>query len=564
MKRFLWLGFVLCIYVICTGCGDTFRQIIIPNPPTFPNPAAAHSVLTIGNNENESNGSFVAVPGSAMVINVSGDSVVSQANMGLAPVYAVQQSASQVLVLNQAYTGSSSSCVNNSNDVCPSLTKIVFGSTTISNTTTISLPANSAPNVVATTESTEAYVLMPSYIPDPVNSPTVTVPTIAVVNTNSNGITATITVGNNPVAMAETPNGQKLYVANEGDGTISAFNTVDRSTRPIGGTLSSPPIWLSARSDSQVVYVLEANGTLAYLDTSSTAGPDTLTETTSPPIKVPGAAMMTYDFNFNRLYIAGGQQMVMADVSQSPPQIIDTFAMPNIPGLPSVLAYAVSVAALPDGSQAYVATVPSGPQPSEVNISAVQGDGTNATYTYTLTGGHDLTPGITVAVSGIAPPNDDFNGTFAITAVAGTSCAQVTQACTFVVTNSTQLAQTAVTASASSTIDNIFPQVVAVNTVSNAIKTTIGIPGFPDATNPANVLYYAPICATTRFRFLMAAGGDSSRAYLSACDGGNINFIQTSNDTYLLNQALPAGARAPIPPSTQNPPQNPVFLLAGP
>ena len=94
-------------------------------------------------------------------------------------------------------------------------------------------------------------------------------------------------MGNNPVAMAETPDGTKLYVANQGDGTISAFNTKDRSARqicvngtcPVGSVLlplSSPPIWISARTDSERVYVLEASGTLAYIDTSTTAGPDLL------------------------------------------------------------------------------------------------------------------------------------------------------------------------------------------------------------------------------------------------------------------------------------------------
>ena len=67
MKRFLWLGFVLFAYLmIFSGCGDTFRPIIIPNPPTFPNPAAAHTVVSINDN-----GTIVA--GSAMVIDVSGD-----------------------------------------------------------------------------------------------------------------------------------------------------------------------------------------------------------------------------------------------------------------------------------------------------------------------------------------------------------------------------------------------------------------------------------------------------------------------------------------------------------
>src|SRR5260221_13700936 len=63
MKRFLWLGFVLCLDLICSGCGDTFRPIIIPNPPTFPNPKAAHTVVAINDNG-------AVVPGTAMVIDV--------------------------------------------------------------------------------------------------------------------------------------------------------------------------------------------------------------------------------------------------------------------------------------------------------------------------------------------------------------------------------------------------------------------------------------------------------------------------------------------------------------
>ncbi len=62
----------------------------------------------------------------------------------------------------------------------------------------------------------------------------------------------------------------------------------------------------------------------------------------------------------------------------------------------------------------------------------------------------------------------------------------------------------------------------------------------------------------------MAAGGDSSRAYLSSCDGGNVNIIDTSTDSYVLNLPAPVGTRPPIPPNLQNLPQNPVFLFAGP
>lgn len=550
MKRFLWLGFVLWFYVICTGCGDTFRPIIIPNPPTFPNPAAAHTVVAINDN-----GTTVA--GSVVVIDVSGDSAASVADcttplcIGIAPVHAVQQTASQVLVVNHS----------------DSISKVNFSGVTMFSTTTIGLPPGSAPNFVAVAPNqTTAYVTLPNYVPDPIHNPNVVVPSVGVVSTLSNNMVTTIPLSSNPsanpVALAVTPNNTKLYVANNGDSTISGFNTVgpsQRSGSPVH--TSSPPIWLVARTDNQRVYALEeSTGVLAELDTTATTGPDLLTEYPST-YSVPGATTMVYDSNKNRLYIPGGPVMKVIDVSQTPAQVLATIAIPDVPGVPAVPANAVAVTALPDGSRAYVASVPSAAQTSQVGISGILGDGTTATYTYTLTAGHDLTPGLTVVVSGIAPPNDVFNGTFVVdsvsNSVSGTTCDQPTAMCTFQAANTNQVAQTAVTGVASSTIDNLFPQVSVVNVLSNSVTKTIGIPGFPDATNPSTP-FYVPVCASTRFRFMMAAGGDSSRAYLSSCDGGNVDIIDTSNNTYIENLTAPASSRL------NNPPQNPVFLFAGP
>ncbi|MEN3363778.1 MAG: hypothetical protein V7606_1052, partial [Burkholderiales bacterium] len=180
-----------------------------------------------------------------------------------------------------------------------------------------------------------------------------------------------------------------------------------------------------------------------------------------------------------------------------------------------------------------------------------------ATYTYTLTGGHDLTAGLTISVSGIGTPAG-FDGTFTIEGVSGTSCDQ--QACTFRTANATVAGQTSVAGSGSSTIDNLFPQVTVINTSGNTIKTTVGIPGFPEA---IAVDPQVTICATTRFRFNMTAGGDSSRVYLASCDGGNVSFIDTSNDTYFQRLPAPVSGRPPVN-GTQPPPQNPVFMIAGP
>ena len=537
MKLLLRLSGMALLFLMTNGCGDVYRPVIIPNPPTFPDPRAAHTAMSLNDNGTTN-------PGSVTVVDVSGDTVVSIANVGVTPVHAVQQTANQVLVVNQATTTSGAD----------SLSKISFSGTTISvsttNPATITLPPNSAPNFVATTESNQAYVLLPNF-PDPVTG----MPSVGVVNTVSNSLIATLPVGKNPMVMVETLDRTKLYVGNAGDNTISAFNTADRSAR---GTisLSAAPIWLSARSDSQRVFVLESTGKLAYLDTTTTAGPDVLTETA---IIIPGVSgcpaasqtcVMFYDGHLNRLYIPGGGQLAVVDVSGSAPNLLASVPIPAFAllNLASVPANAVAVTALPDGSRAYVASVPSAADlvlPTQATISSVLGDGTTATYTYTLTAGHDLTPGVTVTIAGTGA---GFDGTFTVSAVAnGTAACPGT---CFQAVNLTSAAATPVTGTA--TGSNIFPQVTVVNTSSNTVKTTIAIPGF---------LPYDTLCATTRFRFAMASAGDSSRAYLSACDGGTINNINTDNDTFEISLQAPFSAR---PPNPQPPPQNPVFLIAGP
>ena len=462
MKRFLWLGFVLCLYLICSGCGDTFRPIIIPNPPTFPNPKAAHTVVSINDNG-------TVVPGSAMVIDVSGDTDVSVVNVGVAPVHAVQQTASEVLVVNHSTPGPL-----NQGD---SITKLNFNGTVISSATTISLPANSGPNFVAVAPSaTTAYVTLPTYVPDPVNFPNVIAPSVGVVSTASNSLTNIVSVGNNPDALAVTPDNKKLYVANQGSNSISGFDilALGLSPRTVTGSFNGP-LWVIARSDNQRVYVLNGNGVVSTIDTTSTAGPDNVIDAS---VSAPNAAYMLYDGNKNRLYIPGGSQLTILDVSQSTPQLLTggPIAIPTVaPSLrgttdPCSATSAqtltvAAVAALPDGSRAYV----------------------GAYY-------------------------KDASG-------------------------------------------NFCPQVTVIDVASNTIKSSTTVPGFPA---------FDAFCSTTRFRLTMAAGGDSSRAYLSSCDGGNVNIIDTSTDSYILNLPVPVGTRPPIPPNLQNPPQNPVFLFAGP
>jgi len=519
MKRFLCLGFALSLSMVMSGCGDTFRPIIIPNPPTFPNPAATNTVVSINDN-----GAFIA--GTAMAIDVSGDSVSSIANTDIHPIFAAQQSASEILVLNQAVTGPefpngvgvpTSSCLVTVAqlpppnpppdvvlDVCPSITELNFSSTSIGSTSTITLPIYSSPNFLAVAPSaTTAYVTLPTYPPNPDPTPPlaiVPVPSVGIISIGSTNRALVGTVPivstpagstpvlSNPYALAVTPDNTKLYVANDsacssppvaGMCSVSAFNTNNTdfslSARGINGSLSSPPIYLSARSDSQAVYALEANGTLAYISIVSTTGPDVLTEAA---ISVPGAVKMVYNGNLNQLYIPGGSQVAVVDVSQSVPALLATIPITAVPA-----------------------------------ASRSASDPCAATTVNTLN---------TIDVTALPNNIQAYAGTYYQAAVGGVSY--------------------------------ICPQVTVIDATSNSIGgPPIAIPGFAA---------YEPFCANTRFRLTMAPGGDSTRAYLASCDGGMVNIIDTSTNSYIENQPVPTGAGNGS--GSQNLPQNPVFLLAGP
>jgi len=59
--------------------------------------------------------------------------------------------------------------------------------------------------------------------------------TVSVINTTSNLVTATITVGSNPAGLAITAAGDFVYVANSGSDNVSIIST---ATNTVVGTVS--------------------------------------------------------------------------------------------------------------------------------------------------------------------------------------------------------------------------------------------------------------------------------------------------------------------------------------
>jgi len=318
MLRRCNLAVPVLLTLITVACGDTYRPVAQPiiGPP--PSPDALHFVASISTNG-------PADRGSASRIDVSGDTLEGIFATGVAPTHAaLTPNGNKLYVANSA-----EDTVSSNNTSTPTVA------------TLISLPPNSQPSFVHTTESGNIYVANSG------NS------TVSVINSVSDVVVATVLVGTNPTSMAEMPNARKLYVSNQGSGTVTVINPIDDSlgvTIPVG----SSPVWTVARSDNARIYVLDSGGTVFDIDTLSDAVIGTVSTGGI------GSNFLLYDQTSNALLVtnsASGTVSVL-DASTDPPTLR--------PGSPIAITAASSspcasaevpqsVAILPDG-RAYVAS----------------------------------------------------------------------------------------------------------------------------------------------------------------------------------------------------------------
>jgi YVTN family beta-propeller protein len=410
-------GLVLVLIIACVSCGETYRPVATPIAPNPPNPGFSHLALVITMNG-------PSHPGASTTIDVSGDTAVSQSTVGLMPAYAaLVQNGTRVYVADSGDD-----------------TITAFSPTSATPVITISLPSGSAPGFVATAESATVYVA---------NSGNNTVSAISAISNVVEAPLGGIPVGINPVSLAETPNQQYLYSANRGSGgtggSVTSINPVDRSLNPpIANATWISPVSVVARTDSNRVYVLDqGSGMVSAIDTAANA------VVNSVSVGV-GANFMLYDTTRNRLYVANPANNTVTYLDASS----DALSARVIP-----VAHPIAVAALPDGSRAYISSA---------------------------------------SVSGA----------------------------------------------------NVTSSVTVINAADGSTKSTIPV---TTATH---------LCASNPFELPLAAAADSSRVYVGNCDAGNVAIIQTLNDTLVLQMPAPLSASFA---TNGNPlPQNPVFVVAGP
>jgi DNA-binding beta-propeller fold protein YncE len=373
------------------------------------------------------------------------------------------------------------------------------------------------PDFVAAAQSATVYVANYGVDSDP-NCDLSSTDSIAVLSSAQNAITNIVSLpaGSHPVALAQaqSPNGNKLYVANQGNNTVGSFNTVDFTQNTVQGFNGTTPVWLVARADGQKLYVLtQGDGQLFTIDTAD----DTVTSHLSVGA---GANFIAYDSHLQRLYVtnpanstlfvfsatggAGDTPSLLKSINLAPSAVSG-----NYPSCANPCP--VSVAALPDGTRAYVA--------SYQLVSC-----TDPAFSASC----QVFPQVTV-----------------IDALSNT-----------VKTTVFPLPQAQGSAAPPSVAE-------ASNCIPSVPYTPLGVtlagtstPGF-----------------STRFRLPTTAAADSTRVYVGVCDAGSVAVINTTTstiavggnqpDTLVTNLVAPFSAGSPQGGSSEPPPQNPILLLTG-
>ena len=413
-SRALRGAFTIFLGLICASCGETYRPVAQPIQGLQPSPAPSHFMASVnsdgvGNNHRDR--------GSVSSINVSGDSLRGELRVGMVPVHAALIPSGSLLYIansgEDTISGNSVSSPTGSVTISlppsPSATitqasgtgstatytysggtglfsvgdKVyVSGSTTASFNgafTVTAAGANSFSVANSTTVSESEFFGAQAKVPNAVfvnsaenNNIYVAgygTDALYVINTSTQAVTASVPVDSHPVAVAQAPAAQKVYVANQGNsasgGSVSVVDTVSNTVAKTiclaGGAAPScstgpVPVWAVARADSGRVYVLSTNGTIYTIDTGSDSVIDSSASAGA------GANFLFYDRIFNRLYATSPStdKLSIFDVSSSTPlpSSVNPIAIPAAAASPcgASAVFPTSVTVLGDGSRAYVAS----------------------------------------------------------------------------------------------------------------------------------------------------------------------------------------------------------------
>jgi len=326
------------------SCGQIYRPVVIPIATIPPNPANFHEVFSVNTNT-------AFNQGTAMQIDVSGDTEIGVANMGVIPTHAAILPSD-----GRAFVASAGSLDGVDTDAVMAFAPVPDSSTAtgITSVTSYSLPNGSLPVFLATTQNNAVF------------SANFGTNSVSSLNSSANVVTLTSPVGRGPVALVETPDTVNLYVLNQTDNTVMDISPLDLTMLAPPIPVGSTPVWAVARVDNRRLYVVtQGSGQLVPIDIASNT---VLASETNLSVGA-GANFVLYDPTLNRLYVtnpvtgtvyvfsATGGLDPATGAANDTPTLLATINMSAGTNAPCPSGCSPSgVAALPDGSRFYVAS----------------------------------------------------------------------------------------------------------------------------------------------------------------------------------------------------------------
>ena len=595
-RRVGWLAAVALAALLELSCGQVYRPVVIPISIVPPNPANFHAIFGISVNTPYN-------PGTALQIDVSGDTDIGQATMGVNPTHAaILPNNSRVFV------------ASGGGSLCPGGTDLVTAffpaadsptSTGLGTTTTFTLPNVGTTQSSSVTAISEVGNLVTVTLSAPLNAAATAQAVITGIVIPGNPTNPSAYDGCFPIVSLS---GTTLSYVNPVAG-LPAINTgASIGLAAIPSFCPYLPDYVATTQNNAVFvanYGAENNPNCNLPSTDSVMVLNAVTNAVGtiaylPPASHPVAMVETP--SGSDLYVLNQGNNTVSDLSPS-----DLSTMATIP-LASAPSWAVSRL---DSQRVYVVTqgdgelytintatntvIPQSPQavggPGAGANFVLYDKSRNRLYVTNPTSGKifvfDATtdpPTPVGSAAGISIPLPPACSTTTCTPAVPVSVAALPDGSRFYVA-SYATATAACPDPTLSATGCVIPQVTVFNAAALTVKSTI-FPLLPPVATAAGTaspyaLVPATFCATVnsytpasaRFRMSAAAAADGSRVYASMCDGGSVAIVTTvaspnsigqnnAADTLVTDLLAPFSAGAPQS-NQEPPPQNPVFLLTG-
>jgi len=576
LRRVGGLAAIVLATLLWMSCGDVFRPVVIPTSLTPPNPANFHAVFGISANAPSNSGT-------ALQIDVSGDSDIGAASMGVNPTHlAILPNNSRVFVASAGslYAGDSD-VVTAFTPATDSRTATGLGTPTIF----------TYPNVGVGQSATIAGI-----------SETGNVVTASLSSALSNAtVGAVISIAGVNVAGY---NGSFLITAVQNNGNnVTTIQYQDSATAlaTTSGGIATVPVTCSylpdfvATTQNTAVYVANygvensPNCNLASTDSVAEINP-TLGFISNIGYLPPGShpVAMAETPNALNLYVVNqGNGPGSGSVTDLSPVDLSTIATISVTNTP------VWVVSRVDGNRIYVLTQGDGMLvpidtatnavlPSQTNLSVgaganfilydshlnrlyVTNPSTGVVYVFSTTGGLDPSSG---------QPNDTPTLLSTISMSAGTNppcpngCSPVSVAALPDGSRFYVASYETANPCPDPNVETSAPCLIPKLTVFDALRMTVKPPSSTLLTVPSLSLLTSPQFAatqyalppesscipaptytpgTTRFRMFAASAADSSHVYVSICDAGAIADINTTTNTISAGNNSPDTLVTDIP-----------------